>query len=100
MSISSLTSGLPSTLPDLFRRTGSAPARGDDAAVAGGTADAANSDDQRALAARNDTTEDSTRLLARRAALGPLTYGRRALPANAPGAAPVGMRGALLDVRG
>ncbi|HYW49278.1 MAG TPA: hypothetical protein VE861_01660 [Gemmatimonadaceae bacterium] len=100
MSISSLTSGLPSTLPDLFRRTEGAPARGDDAGASGNATDAANPDDQRALAARSNTTEDTTRLLARRAALGPLTYGRRAVPANAPAAAPIGMRGALLDVRG
>ncbi len=100
MSISSLTSGLPSTLPDLFRRTEAAPARADDATVSGSSTDAAHSDDQRALSARSGTTEDTTRLLARRAALGPLTYGRRAMPADAPAAAPIGMRGALLDVRG
>lgn len=98
MSISALTSGLPSVLPDLFRRTDVAPARTDDGATSGTAADATSADDQRALMAR--TNDDTTRMLARRAALGPLTYGRRTIPADAPVAAPIGMRGALLDVRG
>jgi hypothetical protein len=58
----------------------------------------AGGDEQRALAAR--TSDDTARLLARRAALGPLTYGRRMMPVDAPPAAPIGMRGAHLDVRG
>lgn len=98
MLISALTSGLPSVLPDLFRRTDAAPVRSDASAASGNAADTTGADDQRALMARSN--EDTTRLLARRAALGPLTYGRRTIPATAPAAAPIGMRGALLDVRG
>ncbi len=101
MAMNALTAQLPGVLPDLFRRPENAPARTDDAAGATGTntaATAAQSDEQRALATR--TTDDTSRLLARRAALGPLTYGRSMSPAAAPAAAPIGMRGAHLDVRG
>ena len=95
MAISALTAQLPGALPDLFRRTDGLPARSDDAGAATGDMQA---DDQRAMAAR--TSDDTARLLARRAALGPLTYGRSMMPAAAPAAAPIGMRGAHLDVRG
>ncbi len=103
MALSPLTAQLPSVvgaLPDLFRRPDAADRSPDGAtaATAGATADAAADEPPRSMLAR--TTDDTTRLLARRAALGPLTYGRRALPADAPTAAPVGMRGAHLDVRG
>jgi len=95
----SLTAQLPGTLPDLFRRPESAPARiADEPTAANASAATAHGDEQRALAAR--TTDDTTRMLARRAALGPLTYGRSMMPAAAPAAAPIGMRGAHLDVRG
>jgi hypothetical protein len=103
VSISSLTATLPSltgSLPDLFRR-GDVPApRGDDAS-APSHADASSVDDRRArhpmLAQAH---EDTARALARRAALGPLTYGRRSELVDSPAAAPAGMRGAYLDVRG
>ena len=102
MAISALTAQLPSlagALPDLFRRTDSTSVRGDDSRHdARTTDDAGSTDDQRAMHARS--SEDTTRLMARRAALGPLTYGRRMEPAAAPAAAPIGMRGAHLDVRG
>jgi hypothetical protein len=102
MAISPLTAQLPAlagALPDLFRRGDSTPVRVDESqAPAGTAADATTSDEQRAMSARS--SEDTTRLLARRAALGPLTYGRRMAPSDAPAAAPVGMRGAHLDVRG
>jgi hypothetical protein len=102
MAMNALTAQLPGVLPDLFRRAEQAPARADDAATASphtnGTATTAQGDEQRALAAR--TTDDTNRLLARRAALGPLTYGRSTMPPAAPAAAPIGMRGAHLDVRG
>ncbi|MBC7843027.1 MAG: hypothetical protein H7099_11975 [Gemmatimonadaceae bacterium] len=102
MAVSALTAQLPAlagALPDLFRRNDSAPIRGDESHAAASTAsDASTTDEQRAMTARN--SDDTTRLLARRAALGPLTYGRRALPVDAPAAAPIGMRGVHLDVRG
>ncbi len=102
MSVSPLTAQLPAlagALPDLFRRNDGATVRGDEPAQQPNTAaDASTNDEQRALSAR--TSEDTTRLLARRAALGPLTYGRRMMTADAPAAAPIGMRGAHLDVRG
>ncbi len=102
MAISALTAQLPSlagALPDLFRRNDAAVIRGDESQLdARTTDDAGTADDQRAMHARR--SEDTTRLLARRAALGPLTYGRRMEPAAAPAAAPIGMRGAHLDVRG
>jgi hypothetical protein len=101
MAIAALTAQLPSlagALPDLFRRNDGSPVRADDATHAGAKGDPSTGDDQRAMSAR--TTDDTTRLLARRAALGPLTYGRRTAPADAPAAAPIGMRGAHLDVRG
>jgi hypothetical protein len=102
MGISALTAQLPSlagALPDLFRRNDAAVLRGDEPKVdARTTDDAATTDDQRAMQARS--SEDTTRLLARRAALGPLTYARRMEPADAPASAPIGMRGAHLDVRG
>lgn len=102
MAVSALTAQLPAlagALPDLFRRTDGAPIRGDESHAAGNTAsDASTTDERRAMSAR--TADDTTRMLARRAALGPLTYGRRALPASAPAATPIGMRGVHLDVRG
>lgn len=103
MSITPLTAQLPSlggVLPDLFRRNDGATVRGDDTTTASSAGDAmtAGGDDSRALAAR--TSDDTARLLARRAALGPLTYGRRMVSADAPPAAPIGLRGAHLDVRG
>ena len=102
MAISALTAQLPSlagALPDLFRRNDAAMIRSDEPPVDPRTTDDAGAaDDQRAMHAR--TPEDTTRMLARRAALGPLTYGRRMEPFAAPAAAPFGMRGAHLDVRG
>ena len=101
MAIAPLTAQLPSlagTLPDLFRRKDGGVVRGDESQTTGTGADASLNDDQRALSAR--ASEDTTRMLARRAALGPLTYGRRPAQADAPTAAPIGMRGAHLDVRG
>jgi hypothetical protein len=103
VSISSLTATLPSltgSLPDLFRRGDSVAPRGDDAAAAPQT-DAASADERRAPHAMlAQGHEDTARVLARRAALGPLTYGRRSEMTERPAAAPVGMRGAYLDVRG
>ena len=98
MAINALTAQLPGALPDLFRRTDGVPARSDDNAAAGTAASDMQGDDQRTLASR--TTDDITRSVARRAALGPLTYGRSMMPAAGPAAAPIGMRGAHLDVRG
>ena len=103
MALSPLTSQLPGlagALPDLFRRPDAA-SRGVDAGIARPDTAADATDDapqQRALAA--GPGDDVTRLLARRAALGPLTYGRRMVPADAPAAAPSGLRGVHLDVRG
>lgn len=103
MSISSLTATLPSltgSLPDLFRRDERLSPRADDASVSP-QADAASTDERRAqhpmLAQAH---EDTARVLARRAALGPLTYGRRTELVDSPASAPSGMRGAYLDVRG
>ncbi len=102
MVTSALTAQLPAlagALPDLFRRSDSAPIRGDEPqASATASPDASTADDQRAMTAR--TSEDATRMLARRAALGPLTYGRSMVPATVPAPAPMGMRGVHLDVRG
>ena len=102
MAISALTAQLPSlagALPDLFRRGDAGAIRGDELQSDPRTAtDSASGDEQRAMHAR--TADDTARLLARRAALGPLTYGRRMMPAETPAAAPVGLRGAHLDVRG
>ena len=101
MAVSALTAQLPAlagALPDLFRRTDSVPIRGDESHAASTAADASTTDERRAMSAR--AADDTTRMLARRAALGPLTYGRRALPASAPAATPIGMRGVHLDVRG
>jgi hypothetical protein len=101
MALSPLTAQLPNVagaLPDLFRRKDAVAVRGDETAAQNTAADAATTDEQRAMTAR--TSEDTTRMLARRAALGPLTYGRRMMAADAPAAAPIGMRGAHLDVRG
>ena len=102
MAISALTAQLPSlagALPDLFRRGDAGVIRGDEPQSDARTAtDSASDDDQRAMHAR--TADNTSRMLARRAALGPLTYGRRMVPANTPAAVPVGMRGAHLDVRG
>lgn len=98
MAITALTAQLPGALPDLFRRTDGVSARHDDSAAAGTATADAHPDDHRALASR--TTDDTTRFLARRAALGPLTYGRSMRSAAVSAAAPTGMRGAHLDVRG
>lgn len=104
MALSPLTAQLPGqagALPDLFRRTDAASARPGDTGIgadAPGVRSDAGRDDPRALSA--GTSDDTTRLLARHAALGPLTYGRRMVPFNAPASVPVGMRGAHLDVRG
>ncbi len=104
MSISSLTAALPSltgALPDLFRRADSAPVRADDAPTRS-TFTEPDADGARAQHTR--ATDEMERTLARRAALGPLTYGRRSAVVNAsvdaPVATPVAMRGAYLDVRG
>jgi hypothetical protein len=102
MAIASLTAQLPSlagALPDLFRRPDSAPVRDDDTATASQTPanDASRGNERRALMATS--ADDAARQVARRAALGPLTYGRR-MASDAPPAAPIGMRGAHLDVRG
>jgi hypothetical protein len=100
--ISALTAQLPTlagALPDLFRRNDTAPIQGDEPHAAPSTsADTSTAEEQRAMNARS--TEDATRLQARRLALGPLTYGRRMVAADVPAAAPIGMRGAHLDVRG
>jgi hypothetical protein len=102
MSLSTLTAQLPATagaLPDLFRRTDRMAERGDDTTPAPRAGDdALAGDEQRALAAR--ASDDTTRLLARRMALGPLTYGARMASTDDRTAAPIGMRGAHLDVRG
>lgn len=105
MAMAPLSSQLPTlagTLPDLFRRPDAAARPVDGGAAArtdAATTDAAAGDaQQRADAA--GISEDLTRLLARRAALGPLTYGRRMVAADAPAAAPSGLRGVHLDVRG
>jgi len=100
MSISSLTAQrpqLPGTMPDLFRRGDPIAIRGEESTPTESAPDASNGG-QRALLARG--SDDAALLLARRAALGPLTYGRRSMPADAPAAAPSGMRGVHLDVRG
>ncbi len=105
MAIAPLTAQLPSlagALPDLFRRNDSTSVRGDDASTNSASnptaGDPTSGDEHRALAAR--TSDDTAQLFARRAALGPLTYGRRMASSDAPPAAPIGMRGAHLDVRG
>ncbi len=102
MAVSPLTAQLPAlagALPDLFRRHDNAASRADEPPVfADSASDAPNTDERRATTARSP--EETTRMLARRAALGPLTYGRRTVLADAPAAAPVGMRGTHLDVRG
>jgi hypothetical protein len=102
MSISSLTAQLPATagaLPDLFRRNDGLTARGDDTSTSPTVGDRTGArDEQRALSARD--SDDITRQLARRAALGPLTYGTRMQSPDDRAAAPIGMRGAHLDVRG
>ncbi len=104
MALSPLTAQLPGqagALPDLFRRADTALARTGDPGVSADAPSArsdAGRDDPRAPGA--GTSDDTTRLLARHAALGPLTYGRRMVPFTAPAPVPVGMRGAHLDVRG
>lgn len=106
MAMTVLTSQLPGVLPDLFRKPEQAAPRPDDAtpnttttAQQSATAAQAQADDARAQLLR--TSDDTARLLARRAALGPLTYGRSMPPAaTTPAAAPIGLRGAHLDVRG
>ncbi|MBC7563751.1 MAG: hypothetical protein H7305_12645 [Gemmatimonadaceae bacterium] len=101
MSLSSLTAQLPQlpgTMPDLFRRGDSTAIRGEESKSADMAPDASSGDQRALLLARG--SDDVALLLARRAALGPLTYGRRSIPADAPAAAPSGMRGVHLDVRG
>jgi hypothetical protein len=102
MTLSSLSAQLPATagaLPDLFRRTDRMSDRGDDATTSPRAGDDASaSDEQRSLATR--ASDDTTRLLARRVALGPLTYGARMASTDDRTAAPIGMRGVHLDVRG
>lgn len=104
MSTAPLTAQLPTVagaLPDLFRRNDPSSLRDEDAKLSPSNDRAtfnARSDEQRALTA--GSPDDTDRMLARRAALGPLTYGRRMAPAGAPPVAPIGMRGAHLDVRG
>lgn len=102
MALSALTAQLPShtgALPDLFQRGDGAPGRTDDASTAPrSTGDSTARDEPRMAASRPG--DDTARLLARRAALGPLTYGRSMLAAHTPDSAPIGMRGAHLDVRG
>jgi hypothetical protein len=102
MPLAPLTAQLPSltgALPDLFRRP-DASVRRDEGTGAPQTAagDPSGADTHRALDAR--APDDATRLLARRAALGPLTYGRRMPASDDSPAVPIGMRGAHLDVRG
>ena len=103
MSIGSISGGaLPSiagTLPDLFRRPDdAAPSRGDEAPLASRNGGDGPRDERATGAAR--TPDDTTRMLARHAALGPLTYGRRPDAVAAQSSAPISHRGALLDVRG
>ena len=98
MSAGSLTASLPSlsgSLPDLFRRSDAATVSSDDGRV---HADTTPSGDQQRAGTR--ATDDPARQLARHAALGPLTYGRRRAFLAADTAAPIGLRGAHLDVRG
>lgn len=101
MALSPIPAALPSlagTLPDLFRRTDDAAPRTDDVRAQTATLDRHDSRD--ADAGETRTSEDVTRMIARHAALGPLTYGRRAMTAAAAPAAPISLRGAHLDVRG
>ena len=103
MALTALTTQLPGVLPDLFRKPEQTAPRTDDASTgaphdAGTAAASAQADEQRAHTMR--TPDDTTRILARHAALGPLTYGRSMMPAATPAAAPIGLRGAHLDVRG
>ncbi len=102
MPISSLTAQLPATagaLPDLFRRNDTLATRSDESTASPGAGDATSThEERRALSA--GASDDITRLLARRAALGPLTYGTRMASSDDRTAAPIGMRGAHLDVRG
>jgi hypothetical protein len=99
MSVSSLAASLPSlagTLPDLFRRADTPSAFTDSTRA---PADAQHGDESRGQASA--PPDDTARQLARRAALGPLTYERRTTSRSAPLAPPpLGMRGAHLDVRG
>jgi hypothetical protein len=103
MALAPLTAQLPSlagTLPDLFRRPDAT--RGDETTRASApqapAGDPATDAEPRASSAR--TSDDAARTVARRAALGPLTYGRRTPATDATPAAPIGMRGIHLDVRG
>jgi hypothetical protein len=104
VALSQLTAQLPAhagALPDLFRRNDALASRSEDPAPARGADDPSREprdDEQRALSAGR--SDDTTRMLARRAALGPITYGRRMESAGALPSAPIGMRGAHLDVRG
>lgn len=103
MAMTPLTAQLPSVagaLPDLFRRPDATALRGEDTADTQSSRDHTStaSDDQRALAARS--SDDTNRMIARRAALGPLTYGRRMASTDSPLPGPIGLRGAHLDVRG
>jgi hypothetical protein len=101
MTIAALTAQLPTlagSLPDLFRRP-EASARSVDIAGARPDGTTANGDD-RASQRAPGAGDDATRRLARRAALGPLTYGRRMTSTDTPTPAPAGLRGVHLDVRG
>lgn len=104
MAMAPLTSQLPTlagTLPDLFRRPDATSRALDGAATrTDAMATDAGDGDAQQRAQGTGTNEDLSRLLARRAALGPLTYGRRMVATDAPAAAPAGLRGVHLDVRG
>ena len=103
MALSPLTAQLPSlagTLPDLVRRADSLAPRAGDSGAGDSATLRADLDRDDAPAATDHRSDDTARMLARHAALGPLTYARRMVPFDAPASAPVGMRGANLDVRG
>jgi hypothetical protein len=100
MGLSSIMTQLPSLHTGLAdaRRAPDAAGGREDAPVRDRAADDRAPDAQAALVARGD---DAAQRLARRAALGPLTYGRHAVAADLPATAPlIGLRGAHLDVRG
>jgi hypothetical protein len=99
MALSSMMSPLPtlgSQLPDLLRAPDRTPVRREDA----GIPESANEAAQRENDPAAPRTDDSAHLIARRVALGPITYGRRAITADTSAAAPIGLRGVHLDVRG
>jgi hypothetical protein len=88
---------LPGTLPDLFRRGEATTARDEPSPAAQLTSGEPRNDEPRT---RGSNSDEITRAISRRAALGPLTYGRRMVAADAPASGPIGMRGVHLDVRG